>query len=717
MNDIDARAREFVLWLATGTDEPAPQVEIAVHGSTVARRLRYLLEHFSEATVTVLVNLTRDGVATAMLEYLLVKCRSSIGRALATEVAQDRPPHSSALDHLVHVVLDIAPGRDRDLTGEQFLYLVEACADDPLVLRHLLGWTALPPSDPTPDEPFTSAEVSLLAEGIRRTFPLHTNPYRRSARAGYTWSSPEGLSLAREMITELSLDELLDAYRSNPRTTTLDLLPPLAALSPGMASVATEHARVVEDFVATASKIRVEPSRGPRLDCSFDSDFLALPTFFPMAVLDRVASKIGQAAGSELHRLELPRDTESVAQVLRKPVHEVEGTETRDAALLWADLHQLVEYRRDRWDRQDEIRGVQARLNRHLDTSPESWANSVRDILACAAALGDEVIDLITFGAAQHALLRDEIRRVAVNNHVSTLRDKAQGLLARLSGLDSPGEHMRRWLADSAAQAVDGTPMFPNPLTSPARTWLGSLDLEGTLSSSVRQAMTYFGRAAADQGGTAVEEHVTGVLLNELEVAFRNVSLRLVSAGDPTMAGAISVSHRPVHKTTEEPHWGCDVALLLHADIRSDVHLELAELVQVKKSDRFLAGKSSAPAESWRIDVPQLLQLLDRSQSAAYWLVLSTGELLCVTARWIHARIKGRGKLAQKSATIGYNDVRHAAVPMEQFLTELFLGTWVGTGSESALAFARGNLANAKPRHIFEVSVVVAREQSDADFR
>lgn len=77
-------------------------------------------------------------------------------------------------------------------------------------------------------------------------------------------------------------------------------------------------------------------------------------------------------------------------------------------------------------------------------------------------------------------------------------------------------------------------------------------------------------------------------------------------------------------------------------------------------------------AEKWRIAVPQLVMLLEMSESSSYWLILSTGELLCVTARWLHGLAQGREALSQGSVTVGYNDVRHTAVPIEQFLPELF---------------------------------------------
>jgi hypothetical protein len=53
--------------------------------------------------------------------------------------------------------------------------------------------------------------------------------------------------------------------------------------------------------------------------------------------------------------------------------------------------------------------------------------------------------------------------------------------------------------------------------------------------------------------------------------------------------------------------------------------------------------------------------------------------------------------------------VRHTAVPIEQFLPELFLGTWLGSLDEKTLRFVSGDDSNVTPRHIFEIFVVVSR--------
>lgn len=704
VNDIDASVQQFVSWLAGDVTGPAPQIDVVAHGAAVARALRARLERENEAVVEVLSQLAADEVPESLLQQVLAECWLSIRDALPARPSLILYPFGDWADQLVYLVLSLAPNAERKFSGDELDYLAAACVRDPRLLRHLLTWaSSQPPNTKDGAEP-SSTSVSRwtqLARHYRGLFPKE-----EQKPDWFDWSSQVGKGLARRLIADLDLDDLIEVHWPRDIWTPFYLLAPLAELSPALARTAAENPLIIEDFLKQASAIKIEVLRSSSDISLSKTTFVDTLSSLSMSILDREALKVGWVAGYELHTSGQPHSVRAVARVLRKKPREVEGTKTCEVALLWADLQQLVKYQRDGWKKRDEIRGVIARLSLNVKSFPDAWTMSAHDILTHAKTLGDQIVDLLVLGAAQHAPLRTALEKIARSDPDRALCDRAQGLLARIAGLGTPSEDVRRWLLDSAARAFDDTPLFPNPLTSLAQTWLGSADLDVTLPNAIRQAMVRFSGFANDQGSVAVEEHVTGVLLNELEVAFRGVSLRLATGGKARSARTISVSHRPTHKTTEEPHWGCDIALVLDADIRPDVRIELAELVQVKKSQAFAAGKSAALHEKWRIDVPQLVALLDRSQSAGYWLILSTGEVVCLTARWIHALVRGRAALEQRSVTIGYNDIRHAAVPMEQFLPELFLGTWIGSADESTVAFARGENANVRPRHIFEVSVV-----------
>ena len=69
-----------------------------------------------------------------------------------------------------------------------------------------------------------------------------------------------------------------------------------------------------------------------------------------------------------------------------------------------------------------------------------------------------------------------------------------------------------------------------------------------------------------------------------------------------------------------------------------------------------------------------------------------------------------RGKAgAKKSATrtLGYNDVRSAAVPLEQYLIDLLIGQWIGTNAKDTMDFVKENL-KIKPRIVIDVVIEFA---------
>jgi hypothetical protein len=137
----------------------------------------------------------------------------------------------------------------------------------------------------------------------------------------------------------------------------------------------------------------------------------------------------------------------------------------------------------------------------------------------------------------------------------------------------------------------------------------------------------------------------------------------------------------------------------------------LAELVQVKKSEALGLRRRTTQTESWRIDVPQLRTLLSMSESSCYWLILATGEVACVSSRVVQGLGQGRSALKQGSFTMGYNDIRHAAVRLQQFLPELLLGAWVGSVDDKTLRFAQGEDMTIRPRHIFEITLTLSTDQ------
>ncbi len=531
-----------------------------------------------------------------------------------------------------------------------------------------------------------------------------------------TWNNPSGISLVQRLIGTVPSDRLT-AAGAELFSTRMDFLAEIGKLdineariigeNPGVAEIA---AKEIPEFNVT-SNTRLDHESRRRSQHIYaalvDSKIYKVLPLLSMRNLERHPLLFGKAVALRLQVEGMQFSAETVGQLLMRAPGDIAHTVVCGIALLWADLAQLSDYLRgERWKHRDQIRGVLARLSRHHDSWPEAWAASAHDILGQAEAIGPDGLDLLAVAGARHPIVRDAMADIAHHDPNAAIRDRAAGMLARIDGVTAPGEGLSRWLADSAARAFDGTPVFPRPLSPLARTWIGSVEVEEIISRGIQQAMFRFSDWTRSQGAIT-EEFATGRLLAELETAFRDASMRTGAGIRAGQYQEISVSQRPVTKT-EERQWGCDIALLLNAQIASTVKLRAAELIQVKKSQAFTDGP-----ERWRIDIRQLAVLLKMSQSAGYWLILSTGEILCVTARWVHGLVEGRGALGQGSVTLGYNDLRHAAVPIGQYILEIFLGTWVGSIDSETVSFARGENSRLAPRYIFDVSITAGDDQQD----
>jgi hypothetical protein len=712
-----APEQDFVAFLAGDPGSDAGDIDPAALGVALARAFRQRISQEPSALRRMLVMLASRADAEPLLELLLPECWVAIVAALwavplarshkAKWVYGDRVNKGASQHQLVHLVVRLAPDVSRFLSEEESKWLAWATAYDVGVYRHRLQWVACQPNSPAQQSADSSAppsKWSLEAKVLRQAV---AHP-RQGWYENLPWAANGGASLATKMLDGLNgakiIRPLIDQFSATYFESRLDCVFELATLSRQAARLACADPRVIVEVWEAAAPEQL----GPRIRDIVPNKRVS--AVLPCMAVDELEAQpllAGLAIAAHLHRQDLPRTATSVAEFLGTTMEEVTGKTFCGVALLWADLRQIIEYEHEgRYKHEGEIRGVLARLSERLVSWPEVWVVSARELVAQSQVLGSEAMTLLTLVCARYPEVRDAVQALASVDPDRGVRDRAGGILARVAGAPLPGDELRRWLADSAARAFDGVPLFPHPLTQLARTWLGSTDVEDTMARALRQAMNRFSEAARQQGA-AGEEIMTGVLLAELTAAFRDTSLRLEAGGRAHLGRVISVSQRPVRKV-EEKTWGCDIALLLKATITPSVVLRLAELVQVKKSEAFGAPQSGA-TERWRIDVPQLLSLLDWSESACYWLILSSGELVCVTARWLYGLVQGHDAVEQKSVTIGYNEIRHTGISIEQFLPELFMGTWVGAVSENVLQFASGENSNIAPRHILEITVGIAQ--------
>jgi hypothetical protein len=706
-----AAASRFTDWLTGDEEGPPPEIDAPLQAHLIAETLERRLGQKSRKWIWVIERVVICSGAEVLLESILsenweaIRDSFPVGPIMPDE--RQRNFYGSYVPrNLTYAVFSLIPNSTthlRSLGAEELGYLEGACRSDWHLLRHLLTWA----SEQRENRP---GEISIwqpVAKQVLKAIPNYSSfPFREiSDVLSFSWEDPAGVSMARRMITDVPLDQLAEVG-SKLCYTRLRFFAELSAVSVTHSQLLGADSDFVDELVEEVPQADFTLAR---TSTGLSPDYYVSLPLISWANLARHSLAFGWIVGSRLQADNLQRNPGAVAGVLQKGLSEVEGTKLCGVALLWADLRQLAEYEHEAWKHREKILGVYSRLSNHLASWPGAWAESAREILRHMDALGTNGSDLLALATVQHVAVRNVLQKLAEGDPEGAIRDSAAGVLARALGVPTPSEDLRRWLADSAARIFDGAPLFPRPLTPLAKTWLGSIEVEETLVRSLRHSMDQFRTWVISQGA-ATEELVTGALLRELESGFRNTSLRLESAGLMSLARAISVSQRPVSKT-EEKKWGCDIALVLSVDIPQTVFLRQAELVQVKKSEAFARKTSSYPAEKWRIDVLQLNTLLKMSQSANYWLIASSGEILCVTGRWIRGLIEGRGGSAHGRVTIGYSELRHMAISIEQFLPEIFVGTWVGSNDEETLRFASGAGSSINPRHIFEISITASQDQ------
>ena len=173
----------------------------------------------------------------------------------------------------------------------------------------------------------------------------------------------------------------------------------------------------------------------------------------------------------------------------------------------------------------------------------------------------------------------------------------------------------------------------------------------------------------------------------------------------------LTAKQRPISKSKEEPIYGCDLAWLITGNVKGRFEATWVDLVQVKKSlalqqSESNRNKKTTRADSWKIESEQLDTILHWSQTATYWMIAAAGEVLVIPAKHLAGIRRGTGKLLpQKTFTVGYHEVRSAAIPLAQYLSELLIGQWLGTTTAETISFAQGTNPNLQPRVVIELQI------------
>lgn len=373
-------------------------------------------------------------------------------------------------------------------------------------------------------------------------------------------------------------------------------------------------------------------------------------------------------------------------------------------AELWHTLKSIDEFGAPYQNNHVELLGFRQMLMQSVSTHKEMWLQALP--LVMRHARKNHIKSDVVAATCQLGTLADgQLRSLAAGDdpEVAAL---SRGILAMMAGLEDPGAAHLTLLADTLAQYQDGTPKFPSPLSLRSSTWISSLRFEERLRSAVKHCCEQFAAHVRNHHGS-VEEALTAtlqqMLVERLSVAGRPIAGTLSEfAGAP----ALRLLQREISKNEEEPEYGCDLAFLVKASAPDVYRMEWADLVQVKKSRAMsTANATTLTSDSWTIKIEQLNTLIGKSATAVYFLICAEGEILVVPARYLLGFVHGKkGAENNDTRTLGYNDIRSAAIPLEQYLIDLLVGQWLGSSSQATLGFVGGS-QKLKPRLVIEALI------------
>ncbi|WDV51311.1 hypothetical protein PV963_13455 [Streptomyces coeruleorubidus] len=358
---------------------------------------------------------------------------------------------------------------------------------------------------------------------------------------------------------------------------------------------------------------------------------------------------------------------------------------------LWRDLTLLSTERYP-----VEAAGLRARVERKASRRPKLWARSLPWLLAVGRHLDGLDVALSLTLAEKHSSVRGALKTSA-RNEVGEVQRRAEGIreLARGSG---PVELK---LLDALGSSLDARrDIFPRPLDAPASTWLASTGLEGLTRGAVAAAVKDF-MDFASRSGAQDEEMLTARLLEKLVQRFAAGSGagRWQEPGSPEMALASRQETKNAEKGT-----GADIGIILEVTVPGQLTTRIGDLVQVKKANALIP--SASQRDAWKIDRPQLDTLLELSPTATYWLIPRSGDVYAVPAKLLAAIGAAKGG-RDSGFTVGHREIRHAAISLAQYLTDLTAGMWLGSTTAATLAAAAGESPTNRPEFFLQIKVTL----------
>ncbi|MEU3792998.1 hypothetical protein AB0F07_24875 [Streptomyces fructofermentans] len=369
----------------------------------------------------------------------------------------------------------------------------------------------------------------------------------------------------------------------------------------------------------------------------------------------------------------------------------------RALADLWRDLTLLSVERYP-----VEAMGLRARVEKSANRRPTLWSKSLPWLFALARHLDGLDVSLTLALAEQRRSVRTAVK-ASTRSAVREVRRRAEGIQVMADG-SGPIEQK---LFDALGGSMDARRhVFPRPLGAPSSTWLASTGLEdltrGAVAGAVKDFMNFVSRSGAQD-----EEALTARLLEKLGQRFAagSKSEQWMDPDSPEVALASRQETKNAEKAT-----GADIGIVLEVTVPGRLTTRIGDLVQVKKANALIP--SASPSDSWKINRLQLDTLLEISSTATYWLIPRSGDVYVVPAKFlaaIGAANSGRDSLF----TVGHSDVRHAAVSLEHYLTDLTAGMWLGGTSAATLAAAAGENPANRPEFFLNIKVTLPRFLDD----
>ncbi|MEU9993608.1 hypothetical protein AB0E10_44130 [Streptomyces sp. NPDC048045] len=369
----------------------------------------------------------------------------------------------------------------------------------------------------------------------------------------------------------------------------------------------------------------------------------------------------------------------------------------RALAELWRDLTLLSLERYP-----VEAAGLRSRVEKRASRRPALWSKSLPWLFALARHLNDLDVTLTLALAEQRPSVRRAIK-ASTKSEVREVQRRAEGVQALADG-SSPVEQK---LLDALGSSLDARRhVFPRPLGAPSSTWLAATDLEdltrGAVAGAVKDFMSFVARSGAQE-----EEVLTARLLEKLQQQFAAGpgAGHWADPGSPEVALATRQETKKAEKAT-----GADIGIVLEIAAPGRLTTRIGDLVQVKKANALIP--SASQRDAWKINRLQLDTLLERSPTAAYWLIPRSGDVNVVPAKLL-AAIGAANPGHASSFTVGHSDVRHAAVRLEHYITDLTAGMWLGSTGAATLAAAAGEDQANRPEFFLNIKVTLPRFLDD----